>query len=64
MLTNNIMDFADPQKRAISYPNLDEEDVVLMMKRYTQAKSTYGKIRELRKKEVEGLVKKLTQGQK
>jgi len=45
MLTNNIMDYADPQKRSISYPNLDEEVVVPMLRKYTQAKSTGGKIR-------------------
>ena len=60
MLTNNINDLLDPQKRSLSYPNLDMENLIPMLKKYTQAKNTYGKIRELKKKDVENVVKKLT----
>lgn len=59
MLTNNIQDLLDPQKRTLSYPNLSLEVLIAMLRKYTQAKSTGGKIRELKKKEVESLVKKL-----
>ena len=54
------MDYLDPQKRALSYPNLPQDLVVDMLRKYTEAKKKSGKIRELRKKEVESLVKKLT----
>lgn len=64
MLTNNIQDLLDPQKRVLSYPNLDMEVLIPMLKKYAQAKSTGGKIRELKKKDVEALVKKLLVPQK
>jgi hypothetical protein len=35
-----------------------------MLKKYTQAKATGGKFRELKKREVEGLLKKLSSGYK
>ena len=60
MLTNNIQDYLDPQKRSISYPNLHVELVVDMLRKYVEAKKKNGKIRELKRREVEGLVKKLT----
>lgn len=59
MLTNNINDLLDPQKRTLSYPNLSMELLLPMLKKYNQAKSTQGKVRELKKKDVEALVKKL-----
>ena len=34
MLTNNIQDYLDLQKRKLSYPNLDPELVVEMLKKY------------------------------
>ena len=60
MLTNNIQDLLEPQKRTISYPNLNMETVVMILKKYSQV-NTNGKIRELKKKDVEGLLKKLVQ---
>lgn len=52
MLTNNIQDLLDPQKRSLSYPDLSIDLLIPMLKKYTQAKATGGKIRELKKKEV------------
>ena len=60
MLTNNIQDYLDPQKRSLSYPNLSVELIVQMLKKYVESKKKSGKIRELKRREVEGLVKKLT----
>lgn len=51
MLTNNIQDLLEPQKRTISYPNLNMETVVMILKKYNQV-NTNGKIRELKKKDV------------
>lgn len=45
MLTNNLQDLLEPQKRAISYPNLSLETIIAMLKKYSQAKSTGGKVR-------------------
>lgn len=64
MLTNNINDFLQPQKKELSYPNLSIELIVPMLKKYSQAKSTNGKIRDLKKKDVENVVKKLLQNSK
>jgi hypothetical protein len=61
MLTNNVQDLLEPQKRNISYPHLNMEVVLAMLKKYNQAKVTSPKIRELKKKDVENLYKKLTQ---
>ena len=53
MLMNNIQDVTDPQKRLLSYPNLDLELLISMLKKYNQAKTNGdGKIRELKKKDV------------
>ena len=60
MLTNNIQDYLDQQKRKLSYPDLPQELVVEMLRKYVQAKSTGGRVRELKKREVEAIVKKLT----
>lgn len=46
------MDLLDPQKRSISYPNLDIETLILILKKYNQASNTGGKIRDLKKKDV------------
>lgn len=61
MLTNNILDLLQPQKRAISYPNLNLQTTIMILKKYNQASNTGGKIRELKKKDVESLLKKLVQ---
>jgi len=61
MLMNNINDLLDPQKRTLSYPNLNMEVLLPMLRKYSQSKATQGKVRELRKKDVEAVVKKLTQ---
>ena len=64
MLMNNINDLLDPQKRTLSYPNLSMELLLPMLKKYAQSKATLGKVRELKKKDVEALLKKLTQPSK
>lgn len=40
MLTNNIQDLLEPQKRTISYPNLNIETAIMIMKKYNQASKT------------------------
>lgn len=52
MLTNNIQDLLDPQKRSLSYQNLPLEMLVPILKKYVQGKSVGSKIRELKKKDV------------
>jgi len=64
MLINNIQDLLEPQKRAISYGNLIMEDVIDLLKKYNQVKIPNNKIRDIKKKDMENLVKKYLQNSK
>ena len=60
MLTNNLTDLLEKHKREISYSNLDLYRIIPVLKKYNKAKSNCGgKIRDLKKKDVENVVKKL-----
>ena len=61
LLMNNINDLLQPQKRSLSYPNLNMELLIPMLKKYNQCKNTQNKVRELKKKDVQMLVKRLMQ---
>ena len=60
MLTNNIEDILLKNKRDISYAHVDFNRLVPILKKYKQAKNNCnGKIRDLRKKDVDSIVKRL-----
>ena len=59
-LTNNMQDLLDKQKRDITYSYLDINRILPLLRKYNKAKNNAGgKIRDLKKKDVENLVKKL-----
>ena len=59
-LTNNIQDILDKQKRDITYSHIDLQRLIPILKKYNRAKNTAGgKIRDLKKKDIENIVKKL-----
>lgn len=60
LLTNNIQDILDRQKRDITYSHLDLNRIIPILKKYNKAKhNAGGKIRDLKKKDIETIVKKL-----
>lgn len=60
MLTGNITDLLDKQKREISYSKLDLHQLIPVLKKYNKAKNNgQGKFRDLKKKQVDNVVKKL-----
>ena len=60
MLTSNLSDLLDRQKREIAFPRLDIHKIMLILRKYSKAKNTgHGKYRDLKNKEVEIIVKKL-----
>ena len=59
MLNNDIQEILQKNKRAISYPSLNIRRIVPILKRYNRAKTSNGKVRDLRKRVVEDIVKKL-----
>ena len=60
MLTNNLNDILDKQKRDIMYSYLDLKRIISILKKYNKAKNNGGgKIRDLKKKDIENIVKKL-----
>ena len=60
MLTNNINDILDKEKRDITYAHLDLNRLIPILKKYNKSKGNGGgKIRELKKKDVDAIVKKL-----
>lgn len=60
MLTNNVQDILDKQKRDITYSHLDIPRLIPILRKYNKAKNNAGgKIRELKKKDIENVVKRL-----
>jgi hypothetical protein len=57
LLTNNINDICDPQKREISYNGLDLQNLIQILPKYNRI-SVNG-LRDLKKKDVEQVIKKL-----
>lgn len=59
-LTNNMQDILDRQKRDITYSHLDINRILPLLRKYNKAKNNAGgRIRDLKKKDVENLVKRL-----
>ena len=60
MLSNNIQDILDKQKKDIAYSHVDFHMLLPILKKYNKAKNNGGgKIRDLKKKDIENIVKKL-----
>ena len=60
MLVNNIQELLDNHKRTILYPSLNMNRIILALKKYNRAKSNAGgKVRDLKKRVVEDILKKL-----
>lgn len=60
MLTNNIQEVLEKQKRDIAYSHIDFQRLIPILRKYNKAKNNAGgKIRDLKKKDIENIVKKL-----
>lgn len=60
LLRNNIQEFLDKAKRDIIYSNVDVFKIIHILKKYNKSKGNAGgKVRDLKKKDLENIVKKL-----
>ncbi len=60
LLNNNILDILDKQKRDIVYSHIDMNRIINILKKYNKAKNNgNGKIRDLKKKDIQNIVKRL-----
>lgn len=60
LLMNNIQQVLQKNKRDIAYSHIDFQRIIPILKKYNKAKNNGGgKVRDLKKKDVENIVKKL-----
>ena len=57
MLTNNINDITDPQKRAQSYAAIDLQTLIVVLGKYNRVNCNG--LRDLKKRDLEPVIKKL-----
>jgi hypothetical protein len=60
LLTNNLTDILEKQKRDITYPNIEVLKLIPILKKFSRAKLAKGaRVRDIKKKDIDSIVKKL-----